>query len=430
MNKKILLLLPVICLLSACDASNKKKDYTDDYVPEQITYYAFFMNNYPRVTGISVSGNEERLENNLYQRIEIQPGVPFAKPKVDPERENYEFQGWFKEKGGVNEWNFSTDSSESSVFLYAKWNLIKSEEYMEPEYVFPEKIITDADFRLNGVFNTPIEDGKVGLTTGMINRLRENSADVKFAISYERRESVTFTATYDAENKTIHVKDSVEGVYDIVVEDISETLVVDNSTYEQKAQGYEEVGTNYENYHIALAGSSSMENWSTSSLDMMPIVTFNHGIGGTTVDQWRDSLMQRLVLPYLPKAVAYYVGVNNIINGDQETGEATGEKLVELFDKTHQYLPDTQIFYVLINRLPGFANKQSDFDVCNGYALNYAKEHDYLTCIDAGKGLLKPDGTPNSSYFLTDGLHMSKFGYTIWGEAVKQAIIAWLDKEQ
>ena len=428
MNKKILLLLPVICLLSACDAS--KKNNQDDYTPETITCYAFFMNNYPRVSGISINGNEELLENTLYERIQIQPGVPFTKPAVDPKRENYEFLGWFKEKGGVNEWNFTTDTSDSSVFLYAKWNAVKEAEYMEPEYVFPEKIITDADFRLNGIFNTPIEAGKVKLTTGMINRLVQHQEDAKFAISYERRESVTFSATYNPDTKIIHVQHSASttDVYDIEVEDISNTLVLDDSNYEQKAKNYEEKGTTYENYHIALAGSSSMENWSTSSFDMMPIISFNHGIGGTTVDQWRDSLMQRLVLPYLPKAVAYYVGVNNIINGAEESGDVTGAKLVELFDKTHEYLPDSQIFYVLINRLPGFPNKQDDFDAANGYAIEYAKTHSYLTIIDAGKDLVKEDGTPNSAYFLTDGLHMSKFGYTIWGEAVKEAIKEWLDK--
>ena len=162
MNKRILLLLPVLCLLSACDAKNNNNPGDDGYVPEAYTYYAFFMNNYPRVTGTAPSGNEEKLENTLYQRVEIQAGVPFNKPSKDPERENYEFKGWFREKEGNTEWNFATDVSESSVFLYAKWDKLKGADYMEPEYVFPEKIITDADFRLKGIFNTKIEDGHVG----------------------------------------------------------------------------------------------------------------------------------------------------------------------------------------------------------------------------------------------------------------------------
>jgi lysophospholipase L1-like esterase len=61
-------------------------------------------------------------------------------------------------------------------------------------------------------------------------------------------------------------------------------------------------------------------------------------------------------------------------------------------------------------------------------AINYQKSHNYVTCIDAGVGLLKDNGLPNFGYFLTDGLHMSKAGYVIWGKAVKDAVINWLGK--
>ena len=422
--KKAKLVLPIVCILSAC-SSGKNNSYN----PETYKCYAYFMNNYPRVTEVSPSGNEVKTENTVYERVEIEAGVPFAKPS-DPERTNYEFQGWFKEKACTNAWDFANDSSDKTLYLYAKWGQVKEDEYMEPEYVFPEKIIPieEADnFRLNGIFNTPIAGGEVNLTTGSINRLVEHASDVKFAIQYERKASVTFTASYNTATKVIHVAASTSEEFDVHVNDVTDTMRVANSTYESKAQNYEEKGTRYENYHIALGGSSSMENWATSDYDMMPIISFNHGIGGTSAEEWRDSLFQRLMLPYLPKAVVYYVGVNDIINNGRD-GAQTGAALVELFNKTHQFLPDSQIFYVLINKLPGFATKQADFDAANGAALDYAAANSYLTCIDAGQGLLKPDGTPNSAYFLTDGLHMSKYGYVIWGAAVKEAIKNWLDK--
>lgn len=425
-NKKFLLfLLPSFCLLSACKTNDNNNPIVDELI-----YYAYFMNNYPRDTSVSPNGFDERIDNSLYERKEIIPGVPFDKPDVDPERNNYEFLGWFKEKECLNVWNFTEDTTEETIFLYAKWGMTQSEEYMEPEYIYPEKIITDADFRLTGIFNTPVNANKVGLTIGAINRLAAHKDDVSFAIAYQRRENITFTASYDLNNKTINIRISNGEEINVLVEDITSSLSIasENSGFESKAEKYETLGTNYENYHIALAGSSSMENWTTSTVDMSPIISFNHGIGGTTVEQWTNKLFQRLVLPYLPKAVVYYVGVNNIINGEHETGEATGQKLVALFNKTHSYLPDTQIFYVLINRLPGYGNKQSDFDVANNYALEYAQSHDYLRCINAGEGLLKEDGLPNSAYFMPDGLHMSKYGYVIWGQAVKQEIIKWLDE--
>ena len=422
MKKKVWLLIPVALLLTACNTKGKGSDALDQ------TCYAFFMNNYPRVTEISPNGNEIKTENTLYERKKIEPGVPFSQPEKNPEREDHEFQGWFKEKACLNVWNFETDTTDKTVYLFAKWSTGGDEDFVEPEYVYPETIITDADFRLKGIFNIPTNAGEVDLTIGMINRLEQHPEDVKFAISYERRQNVTFTATYNPSTKVIHIQPSAGDAIDVHVNDVTDSYRVSNTYYEQKADAYETKGTTYENYHIALAGSSSMENWSSSDIDMAPIVTFNHGIGGTTVDEWNDALFRRLVLPYLPKAVVYYVGVNNIINGDHEEGAAVGEKLKTLFDTTHQYLPNTQIFYVLINKLPGFANKQGDFDAANNKAINYANNHSYVTCIDAGKGLLKEDGTPNAAYFLTDGLHMSKFGYVIWGAEVKQAIKDWLKK--
>ena len=428
MKNKILFIVPFLLFVSGCQ--NKKED-NNDYEEEKITYYAFFMNNYPRAVGTAVSGYDEKMDNSLYLRQEIEIGKPFNKPAEDPTRNNYLFQGWFKEKSCVNEWDFSKDVSNSSVYLYAKWMQEGSEEYMEPAYVYPEKIITNANYRVTGILNMPVIDGVVNLSKGALNRLDEHKDDVSFAVNYERKIDVNLTvATYNPSEHKIHLEVSSGETFDITVNDVSPSLTMSDvsSTYEAKAEKYETLGTKYENYHIALGGSSSMENWSTSTIDMSPIVTFNHGIGGTTVQQWTDKLFQRLILPYSPKAVVYYVGVNNIINGDKESGKDTGEHLIDLFDKTHQYLPNSQIFYVLINSLPGFPSYQNHFDDANNIAIEYAKNHKYLRCIDAGKGLLKEDGTPNASYFVSDGLHMSKYGYVIWGAAVKEAIKNWLDE--
>ena len=420
MNKKFLFILPAL-LLSACNTTPKA-------VEQDNAKYAFFMWNYPRMTADTPNGMSEVADNLVYERKEIEVGKTFTAPETNPERAKYEFQGWFKEKSCDTEWNFASDTAEHSVYLYAKWGVSEGEEYVEPEYTYPETIITDANYRVTGILNMPIKNGnQVDLTTAAIGRLKASADDISFAINYERKADVTLTsATYNDDTKKINIAVSSGETWEITVNDVTAALSVAYAStyYEQKAVNYEK-DLDIENYHIALAGSSSMENWATSTKDMAPIVTFNHGIGGTTVEQWTDQLLQRLVLPYSPKAVVFYVGVNNIINSGK-TGEETGNALVALFNKTHDRLPKTKIFYVLINKLPMYGHFQSHFDTANAIALNYEKTHDYLTCIDAGKGLLKDNGLPNAGYFLTDGLHMSKVGYVIWGKAVKDAIIDWL----
>ena len=423
MNKKALLILPAVLLLSAC---NEVKPVIQDDA-----HYALYMYNYPRMVMETPNGMTETADSYIYEKQEIELGKKLVAPANDPERESYEFKGWYKEKTCDNLWDFDNDIAEHSVFLYAKWGVAEGEEYVEPEYTYPETIITDVNYRVTGILNSPLNnDGtSVNLTTAAIGRLKASPSDVSFAVNYERKQDVTLTvATYNPDTKVIHLEVSSGETWDISVIDITASLSIasDNAYYEQKAVQYEK-DIDIDNYHIALAGSSSMENWSTSGEDMNPIVTFNHGIGGTTVEQWTDKLLQRLVCPYSPKAVVFYVGVNNIINNNK-SGLQTGNALVDLFNKCHDFLPKTHIFYVLINKLPSYPHYQADFDLANKMAIDYAAEHNYVTCIDAGVGLLKDNGLPNFGYFLTDGLHMSKAGYVIWGKAVKDAVINWLGK--
>ena len=422
MNKKLLLLALPALLLSACAEEKLKPIERDD------ANYAFFMYNYPRMEAETPNGFTERADNLVYQKKVIESGKTFTAPEENPSRDKYEFQGWFKEKSCENAWDFSTDTAKYSVYLYAKWGVSQGGEYVEPEYVYPETIITDANYRVTGILNMPIKEGnEVDLTAAAIGRLKASADDISFAINYERKQDVTLTsATYDEATMKINIAVSSGETWEIKVNDVTAALSVAYAStyYEQKAVNYEK-DIDIENYHIALAGSSSMENWATSGEDMSPIVTFNHGIGGTTVEQWTDQLLQRLVLPYSPKAVVFYVGVNNIINSGK-SGTETGNALKALFDKTHDRLPKTKIFYVLINKLPMYGHYQDQFDIANEIALQYQNSHNFLTCIDAGKGLLKSNGLPNAGYFLTDGLHMSKAGYVIWGKAVKDAIINWL----
>ena len=423
MNKKVLAIFPLIALLSAGALpmlSKPGREIGDD------KYYALYMYNYPRVNTTSVNGMTIRGENLLYKKVEITLGEKLEKPE-DPTRTAYEFEGWFTDKSQTNEWDFDNDVANGSLILYAKWGVSASSEYVEPEYTYPETIITDAAFRVTGIFNEPIENGTVKLPTGAIKRLENQPSDVKDAVNYERRQDVTFTASYDKSNKVIHIVPSEGVAVNITVKDNSAQLVVEGNDgiYEKKAANYEVRDADFKYHRIVLGGSSSMENWASSKEDMNPIITTNHGIGGTTVGQWIDCLFERLVMPYTPKAVVYYVGVNNIINSGDD-GDTTGHLLEDLFDKTHQYLPNTKVFYVLINKLPGYASYQGQFDIANNMAIEYAKRNDFVTCIDAGIGLLKENGEPHHAYFKTDGLHMSQFGYTIWGAAVKQAIIDWL----
>ena len=275
MKRKLFIILPVLAMLTSCgNGSNGSykpgREYGDDKI------YALFMYNYPRGESVSPNGYDEMVENTLYFKEEIVVGELIAKPAEDPIRENYDFKGWYIDKEGEDAWNFATDRAQGSTILYAKWGTGSEVlPYVEPEYIPPERIIDDMDFRITDILNKPtaVAGTQVNLTAGGINRLKKHSNDVKFAIGFEHRANISLSsATYNASSMEITATFSNGQSQTIKVNDITASLAINNSYYETKAKNYEAKGEDIENYHIALMGSSSMENWDTSTEDMDPIV--------------------------------------------------------------------------------------------------------------------------------------------------------------
>lgn len=438
MNKKILFILLLPLLLTSCKGKNVILDvnYSEngyefkDIQEDKVTisyYYNFNKQEFNLNSGLYATGNSLALKVDILDK-----GSSAIKPDIDPVRKNYEFDGWHKNPTESSPWNFETDKVEVNTVLYAHWRQKEAEIFVEPEYVAPSNVDSSIAnlVDVKGVLNFSISNGTVKVSKNAIDRLAANKNDVSMCLNYLKKyEGVSLTATYNEQTKVISYQatyNSSNNAGSINVLDNSSNLVVNNTTYENKAKNYEnlyaEDTTSIEDHHIMLAGSSSMENWSTSTEDLLPLTSYNHGIGGTTVEQWKDKLNARLVYPFSPKIIVYYVGVNNLINS-HDSADVTSSYLTAMFDDVHAHLPNTKIYYVLINALPGYMSYLSQINTVNQNAINYERNHDYLTTLDAGSLLLKQNGEPNSAFFLTDGLHMSKYGYVLWGGYIKNKLI-------
>ena len=135
-------------------------------------------------------------------------------------------------------------------------------------------------------------------------------------------------ATYQAGVVTVSHSASSDPVV-VTVNDVTDTMrfadddstkSIDEGSFETKAKKYE--ARDFDSYSVVLAGSSSMENWSTSTEDMDPVTTKNVGIGGSSSVHWL-TLADRLIIPYTPRAVVLYVGINDIINYGSDGETAT-----------------------------------------------------------------------------------------------------------
>lgn len=434
MNKKLLVLSLSSALLCACGPSSSEyapNNYVMKELEEEKVTISFYYNFNKQEFDLG-SGMSAIADSIAFKVEQIGKGEKVNKPSSDPSRENFEFNGWHLSKTEESPFDFENTPVNSNLVLYAHWIQTQEEEFVEPEYIEPSKIDDSIEtlVSITGVLNFNILSNSVYLPNSAIYRLNSTKEDVVKTLNYKIKTGVTLEASYNVSTNKINYHAEKDGQVqngEITVVNDSVNLIVNNTTYEEKAKAYEEAGNNILDHKIMLAGSSSMENWKASTVDMLPLATYNHGIGGTTAHQWRDCLNARLVYPYSPKTVVYYVGVNNLINTHDSVQE-TFKALVEMFDDVHAHLPDTKVYYVLINDLPGYPDYKQQIHAVNDSVMEYEKTHSFLTTLNPGQLLLKEDGTPNKVYFLNDGLHMSLAGYALWGNYIKERLIEDMKK--
>ena len=409
-------------LLAACNAKSVAA-----YSPAPITHHVDFFDNYLREDFVLSNGTKGKGNNLLFRTVEVVHGTLVDKPD-DPYRKNYEFKGWYKEEACENEWNFMTDLVNSNLRLFAKWGYAEVQEDQEPPYTPPSDLLpadSPKSHEIISVMNFKVVDGVVKLPTAAISRLESfassNNGNVLPLIEYKVSPAISNRGAH-YENKTITAYGET-----IQVKDDSLNLTLDNSSYETKAKKYEaKIEEENENYHVMLAGSSSIEFWESSKQDLNPIVSYNHGIGGTTIEEWDEKLNARLVYPYKPKMVVYYVGINNVINSKQDAN-TIWNNLEKFFNDTHAAMPDTKVQYIMMNLIPGYSSYWNVINTVNAKVVEYQASNSWLTLINPGTALLKANGEPNAAYFRTDGLHLSYYGYVVWGGIIKESILRGLE---
>ena len=425
MSKKVF--LPLIGLaLTSTVAFGVASSVNYATSPQVHTYQVDFFNNYLREDLTLSNGTKAKGNNLLYKSVEAKQYQLLEKPE-DPVRARYEFQGWYLEQECETAWDFANDKVEGNFRLYAKWGIAQEDEGTEPPYTPPSTVLDNSaatDYVINSIMNFKVNNKVVKLPTSALAKLEASKDNVLPLMEYKVKAGKTMTASF-ANNKINVTCGSVSE--EITVKDDSISYTLDNSSYETKAKNYEKNAVTEESYHVMLAGSSSIEFWTSSKEDLNPIVSYNHGIGGTTIEEWSEKLNQRLVYPYKPKMVVYYVGINNVINSKQDAA-TIWNKLEKFFNDTHANLPDTKVQYIMMNLIPGYTGYFDVINAVNAQVVEYQKNNSWLTLINPGTALIKENGEPNAAYFRTDGLHLSFYGYVVWGGIIKESIVKGLEK--
>lgn len=162
---------------------------------------------------------------------------------------------------------------------------------------------------------------------------------------------------------------------------------------------------------VLFIGSSSIRMWSTLAQDFPGVDVINRGFGGSSVED-ATAYVDRIVLPYRPRAVFLYAGDNDLNEGDTPADVAA--EFADFVDAVHAGLPDTAVHFIAIKPSPARRALLEKMRETNRLIAEYARTHDGVTFVDVFTPMLDANGEPDASLFIDDTLHMNARGYAIW----------------
>ncbi|MCA8832135.1 SGNH/GDSL hydrolase family protein [Hymenobacter pini] len=167
---------------------------------------------------------------------------------------------------------------------------------------------------------------------------------------------------------------------------------------------------------ILFYGSSSIRKWETLRQDFAGRPVLNRGFGGS---RFPDALyyFDKLVVAYQPRQVILYEGDNDIGSGasPQEVFQSflTFEKLMQ------QKLPKVPLVFLAIKPSPSRWALYPKVQEANRLIREYIQAHPKrLRYVDTATPLLGPNGKPQPQFYVSDSLHMTPAGYSVWTRVV------------
>lgn len=173
---------------------------------------------------------------------------------------------------------------------------------------------------------------------------------------------------------------------------------------------------------VVFAGSSSFRMWHEWLVeDLAPVTVIGRGFGGSKMNELLH-YADRIAVNYKPRAIAVYEGDNDIA-GDipPATFAAEFRKFVA---KAKSALPEVRIYFVSIKPSIARWDMWPRMQEANRLIAEICAEDPNLNYIDISAVMLGPDGKPDPSIFLDDGLHMNREGYLRWKDVLQRELVA------
>ncbi len=178
---------------------------------------------------------------------------------------------------------------------------------------------------------------------------------------------------------------------------------------------------------ILFIGSSSIRMWNSLLVDMLPFHAINRGFGGSIIPEV-NYYTNRIVFPYKPPLIVFYCGENDITDGYSSQDVLVSFKTFD--ELVHQHLPETQILFISMKPSLDRWHLWGQFIEGNKLIQNYVESKAHLHYFDCSESMLTEAGTPDSTIFIEDGLHMNEAGYARWTAELKPRIQSIMSIQQ
>jgi len=173
---------------------------------------------------------------------------------------------------------------------------------------------------------------------------------------------------------------------------------------------------------IVFHGSSSIYFWHERlAEDMAPLTVIPRGFGGSTMADAIHSL-DRIVLPYHPRAIVLYEGDNDI-GAYGEEPERVRDLFRDYAGKVHAALPDARIYLLAIKPSMLRWEQWPRMQEANRLLREDCAADARLTFIDVAAPLLNTEGMPREELYIEDRLHLDRAGYERWRDVVRPLLM-------
>lgn len=163
---------------------------------------------------------------------------------------------------------------------------------------------------------------------------------------------------------------------------------------------------------VLFAGSSTFRAWNSLKTDFPNSKVLNRAFGGSMMTDLIYYFNQ-VVAPYNPRQVVLYEGDNDL-DGTSKTAQDFMDDVITMTRLINIYFPNSKILLVSIKPSPSRTSSFTKYQAANVLMKTYADKFSHIEYVDTWTPMLKADGTPQTSYFGSDMLHMNATGYALW----------------